>query len=83
VVSIEVAAFGVASHGIGTQRQFRQHSERHRRMAGLLTQVRDENGCGGISGAGCEVAAQTGRIMREENSDWFGDMGFHDMELIT
>jgi len=30
-----------------------------------------------------EVAAETERIMREENSDWFGVMRFHDMELIT
>jgi hypothetical protein len=30
-----------------------------------------------------EVAAATERVMREENSDWFGVMRFHDMELIT
>ena len=30
-----------------------------------------------------EVAADTEQIMREENSDWFGVMRFHDMELIT
>lgn len=30
-----------------------------------------------------KAAAETERIMREENSDWFGVMRFHDMELIT
>ena len=30
-----------------------------------------------------EVAAATEQVMREENSDWFGVMRFHDMELIT
>lgn len=30
-----------------------------------------------------EVAAETEQIMREENSDWFGVMSFHDVELIT
>ena len=30
-----------------------------------------------------EVAAETEQVMREENSDWFGVMRFHDMELIT
>ena len=29
------------------------------------------------------AAAETERVMREENSDWFGVMRFHDMELIT
>jgi hypothetical protein len=29
------------------------------------------------------VAASTEQVMREENSDWFGVMRFHDMELIT
>jgi hypothetical protein len=30
-----------------------------------------------------EVAAAAEQVMREENSDWFGVMRFHDMELIT
>ncbi len=30
-----------------------------------------------------EVARETERVMREENSDWFGVMRFHDIELIT
>ena len=83
VVSITVPAFGAAVHGFNTQRQFRRHSERYRRMAGVLAQVQAE-----MTGATTieqvrEVAVATGRIMREENSDWFGVMRFHDMELIT
>ena len=30
-----------------------------------------------------ECAATTERIMLQENSDWFGVMRLHDMELIT
>lgn len=83
VVSIAVPAFGAAFHGIGTQRQFRHHSERYRRMAVLLVQVREEMAQAASLEQVREVAAQTEQIMREENSDWFGVMRFHDMELIT
>jgi hypothetical protein len=30
-----------------------------------------------------DVAVAAEQIMREENSDWFGVMRFHDMVLIT
>jgi hypothetical protein len=30
-----------------------------------------------------EIAADAERMMRAENSDWFGVMRFHDVELIT
>ena len=30
-----------------------------------------------------EVAADAEQLMRAENSDWFGVMRFHDVELIT
>jgi SMODS and SLOG-associating 2TM effector domain 1 len=83
VVSISVAAIGAAIHGIRTQRQFRHHSDRYKRMAGLLTQVRDEMAEAGDLERVREVAAETEQIMREENSDWFGVMRFQDMELIT
>jgi hypothetical protein len=36
------SAFGAAVHGFSTQRQFRRHSERYRRMAGVLAQVQAE-----------------------------------------
>jgi SMODS and SLOG-associating 2TM effector domain 1 len=83
VVSIVIPAFGAAVHGFSTQRQFRRHGERYRRMAGVLAQVQteltDATTIEQIQGA----AAATEQIMREENSDWFGVMRFHDMELIT
>ena len=83
VVSITVPAVGAAFHGIGTQRQFRRHSERYRRMAGVLAQVQREMADAATLEQVQKVAAETEQIMREENSDWFGVMRFHDMELIT
>jgi hypothetical protein len=83
VVAITVPAVGAALHGIGTQRQFRRHSERYRRMAGVLAQVQREMAEATTLEQVREVAAETEQIMREENSDWFGVMRFHDMELIT
>ena len=83
VVSITVPAVGAAFHGVGTQRQFRRHSERYRRMAGVLAQVQREMADATTLEQVQKVAAETEQIMREENSDWFGVMRFHDMELIT
>ena len=83
VVSITVPAFGAAVHGFSTQRQFRRHSERYRRMAGVLAQVQAEMTDAITIEQIREVAAATEQVMREENSDWFGVMRFHDMELIT
>jgi nucleoside 2-deoxyribosyltransferase len=83
VVSIAVPAFGAAVHGFGTQRQFRRHSERYQRMAGVLGQVQAEMTDATTIEQVQDAAAATERVMREENSDWFGVMRFHDMELIT
>jgi hypothetical protein len=83
VVSLSLPAMGAAVHGIGTQRQFRRHSERYGRMAGLLHQLSDEMDRADSMEEIGRIAADTERIMREENSDWFGVMRFHDMELIT
>jgi len=83
VVSVTVPAFGAALHGFGTQRQFRRHSESYRRMAGVLAQVQAEMTAATTLEQVREVAAATEQVMREENSDWFGVMRFHDMELIT
>jgi nucleoside 2-deoxyribosyltransferase len=83
VVSITVPAFGAAVHAFSTQRQFRRHSERYRRMAGVLAQVQAEMTAATTMEQVREVAAATEQVMREENSDWFGVMRFHDMELIT
>ena len=83
VVAITVPAVGAALHGIGTQRQFRRHSERYRRMAGVLAQLQRDMATATTLEQVRKVAADTEQIMREENSDWFGVMRFHDVELIT
>jgi nucleoside 2-deoxyribosyltransferase len=83
VVSITVPAFGAAVHGFGTQRQFRRHSDRYRRMAGVLAQVQADMTDATTIDQVRDVAVETEQVMREENSDWFGVMRFHDMELIT
>jgi hypothetical protein len=83
LASITIPAVGGAFHGFGAQRQFRRHSERYRTMAGVLGEVRAEMTEATTLGQVREVAAETEQVMREENSDWFGVMRFHDMELIT
>ena len=83
VFSITVPAVGAAFHGFGTQRQFRRHSQSYRRMAGVLAQVQAQMTDATTIEKIREVAAATEQVMREENSDWFGVMRFHDMELIT
>ena len=66
-----------------TQRQDRRHSQRNSRMVGLLTQLREDMSNASSLGQVQELAVETERIMREENSDWFGVVRFHDTELIT
>ena len=83
VFSITVPAVGAAFHGFGTQRQFRRHSLSYRRMAGVLVQVQADMTDATTLEKVREVARETEQVMREENSDWFGVMRFHDMELIT
>jgi hypothetical protein len=62
---------------------FRRNSERYRTMAGVLAQVRTDMSEATELKEVQEVARETERVMREENSDWFGVMRFHDIELIT
>ena len=83
MVSITVPAIGAALHGIGAQRQFRRHSERYRIMANVLEKVHADMTDATTIDQVRDVAAATEQVMREENSDWFGVMRFHDMELIT
>ena len=83
VLSICVPAVGAALHGIRTQSEFRRHAQRYQRMAVLLRGLEAE-----LSRAQSiewihEIAADAERVMRAENSDWFGVMRFHDVELIT
>ena len=83
VVSITFPAIGAALHGYGAQRKFRRHSERYRTMAGVLDQARADMARATTIDQVQDAARETERIMREENSDWFGVMRFHDIELIT
>jgi hypothetical protein len=83
IISITFPATGAALHGYVAQRQFRRNSERYRTMAGVLAQVRADMSEATELKEVQEVARETERVMREENSDWFGVMRFHDIELIT
>lgn len=83
VLSICVPAIGAAVHGIRTQSEFRRHCQRYQRMAGLLRQLDADLSRADSITAIHEVAADAENLMRAENSDWFGVMRFHDVELIT
>lgn len=83
VLSITIPAVGAALHGIGTQRQFRRHSQRSTRMAMLLRQLRNDMDTAQTLSQVRQVAAETEAVMREESGDWFGAVRFHDVELIT
>jgi hypothetical protein len=83
VLSLSVPAIGAAGHGISTQRQFRRHAQRYTRMVGLLTQLQEQMDQSASREQVKKIAAEAERVMREENSDWFGVMRFLDMELIT
>ncbi len=83
VVSICMPAIGAAVHGIRSQAQFRRQCERYTRMANLLEQIKTDMDQAQSLAQIREVAAETERLMREENSDWFGVMRFHDIELLT
>ena len=76
-------AIGAAVHGIRTQSEFRRHCQRYQRMAGLLRQLDTDMGRADSITVIHEIAADAERLMRAENSDWFGVMRFHDIELIT
>ena len=83
VLSICVPAIGAAVHGIRTQSEFRRHCQRYRRMAGLLRQLHADMSRAQSITVIHEIAADAEHLMRAENSDWFGVMRFHDVELIT
>jgi hypothetical protein len=83
VVSLSVPAAGAALHGIGTQREYRRHAQRGRRMVTQLTHLQYQmNGAESLAQIR-RIAANVERSMREESNDWFGVMRFHDIELIT
>ena len=83
VLSICVPAIGAAVHGIRTQSEFRRHCQRYQRMAGLLRQLDADMSRADSITVIHEIAADAEHLMRAENSDWFGVMRFHDVELIT
>jgi SMODS and SLOG-associating 2TM effector domain 1 len=83
VLSISVPAIGAAIHGIAAQRQNRRHAQRNSRMASLLAELQKDMCRASSLGRVQELAVEAERIMREENSDWFGVVRFYDMELIT
>jgi hypothetical protein len=83
VLSICLPAIGAAVHGIRVQAQFRRQCQRYTRMVGLLDQLKLDMDHAPSLARIREVATETERVMREENSDWFGVMRFHDVELIA
>jgi len=82
VLSIAVPAIGAAIHGVGTQREYRRHAARCRRMGAQLTQLQVQMSEARSLPEIRHVAANVERSMREESNDWFGVMRFHDIELI-
>jgi hypothetical protein len=78
-----VPAIGAAVHGIRTQSEFRRHCQRYQRMAGLLRQLDADMSRAVSITVIHKIAADAEHLMRAENSDWFGVMRFHDVELIT
>jgi len=83
VVSLSVPAAGAALHGIGTQNEYRRHAQRCRRMVTQLTRLQYQMSDAQSLAQIRRIAANVERSMREESTDWFGVMRFHDIELIT
>lgn len=83
MVSVCVPVVGAALHGFGTMRQFRRNADRYGRMTLLLERLREEMRRARSVETVRRIAVDAERVMREENSDWFGVMRFFDVELIT
>jgi hypothetical protein len=82
-LSIVVPVIGAAFHGISTQREFKRHAQRYERMAKLLDDLQTRMLAAQDANGVKQVASDVERVIRDENSDWFGVMRFHDVELIT
>jgi hypothetical protein len=82
-VSIAVPAWGAAAHGIATQREYRRQSDRYARTERLLENLHTRMSEATSIDQVRALAVEAERVMREENSDWFGVMRFHDIELVT
>ena len=83
VLSISIPAIGEAVHGIETQREYRRHAQRCKRMVTQLEQLQYQMNEAQSLPQIRRIAANVERSMREESNDWFGVMRFHDIELIT
>ena len=83
VLSISIPAIGAAVHGIETQREYRRHAQRCKRMVTQLEQLQYQMNEAHTLPHIRQIAAYVERSMREESNDWFGVMSFHDIELIT
>ena len=82
-ISIAIPAAGAALHGFGAQREYKRHCERYGRMVQLLRGLRRQMAAAPDLVTIRSIAAETERIMRDENGDWFGVTRFHDVELIA
>ncbi len=82
-ISIAIPAAGAALHGFGAQREYKRHCERYGRMVQLLRGLRRQMQAAPDLATIRSIAAETERIVRDENSDWFGVTRFHDVELIA
>jgi hypothetical protein len=82
VLSLVVPAAGAALHGIGTQHEYSRHAQRCRRMVTQLAQLQYQMDEADTLQQIRQISANMERSMREEATDWFGVMRFHDIELI-
>jgi hypothetical protein len=82
-LSIVVPVVGAALHGISSQHEFKRHAQRYERMAKLLDGLHTRMCATTDKAEVQQVASDVERLIRDENSDWFGVMRFHDVELIT
>jgi hypothetical protein len=80
-LSIVIPAVAAAMSGFVAQQEYRRHGERYRRMVERLDRLRVRMSAAPDITAVREVATDTARLMREENSDWFGVIRLHDVEL--
>ena len=82
VVLFAIAApiAGGILHGWALHREYERNADRYHRMADLLRHARTEMRC---AESPSEVAADVDRLIREENTHWFGVMRFHDVELVV
>jgi hypothetical protein len=82
-LSIVVPVLGAAFHGGSQQREYKRQAQRYDRMAKLLDDLQKRMCKAPDKATLAQIASDVERLIRDENSDWFGVMRFHDVELIT